>query len=80
MPAPTNIDELTKQLADAFEQVKNDPRRVNQAKEMGNIAGKMIAAARLQLEYAYMKGEDPEIPFIGRTSGKPMRPGAKLLG
>jgi hypothetical protein len=79
MAKPKDINELRDQLLDAFDWVKGDPRRANQVKEMTNAAGKILGTVKAQLEYAVIKGEDPEIPFLGKTSGKPLRAGAKLL-
>lgn len=79
MSKPIVITELRDKLLDVFESVVNDPRRAIQAKEATNAAGKIIATAKLQMEYAFLKGEDPDIPFMGKTSGKPLRAGAKLL-
>lgn len=79
MPKPKDINELREQLLDAFDWVKSDPRRSNQVKEMTNAAGKILGTVKAQLEYAVIKGEDPDIPFLGKTSGRPLRAGAKLL-
>lgn len=79
MAKPKDINELRDQLLDAFDWVKGDPRRANQVKEMTNAAGKILGTVKAQLEYAVIKGEDPEIQFLGKTSGKPLRSGAKLL-
>lgn len=79
MAKPKDINELRDQLLDAFDWVRGDPRRANQVKEMTNAAGKILGTVKAQLEYAVIKGEDPEIPFLGKTSGKPLRAGAKLL-
>lgn len=80
MKHPSNIDELNQELAEAFSWVKDDPRRANQVKEMANTAGKIINALKLKLVYAALRGEEPDIPFLGPTSGRPLKPGAKLLG
>lgn len=79
MAKPKDIIELRDQLLDAYDWVKSDPRRANQVKEMANTAGKVLASVKLQLEYSLLKGEEPDIPFLGKTSGKPLRSGAKLL-
>ncbi|MBJ7391633.1 MAG: hypothetical protein JHC85_08710 [Chthoniobacterales bacterium] len=79
MAKPNDITQLRDQLLDAFDAVKMDPRRANQVKEQVNAAGKILASVKAQLEYSMLKGEEPEIPFMGMTSGKPIRPGAKLL-
>ena len=79
MAKPRDINELRDQLLDAFDAVKTDPRRANQVKEMTNAAGKVLGTLKAQLEYSLMKGEEPDIPFMGTTSGKALRSGAKLL-
>jgi hypothetical protein len=60
----TNVRDLTKELATAFDTVKNDRRYCPQAHEMANIAGKLLNAQKLQLEYSKMKGEKPNIEFL----------------
>jgi hypothetical protein len=79
MQKPTDISQLRDQLIEAFVWVKEDPRRANQVKEMTNAAGKVLGTIKSQLEYAYLRGEMPEIPFLGKTSGKSLPNGAKLL-
>ncbi len=79
MPKPKDINELRDELLDAFEWVKGDPRRANQVKEMTNAAGKILGSVKLQLEYAVIKGEDPDIPFLGKTSGRQLKGNVKLL-
>lgn len=79
MATPKDITELRVQLLDAFDWVKQDPRRANQVKEMTNAAGKIIGSIKIQLEYSVIRGEEPDIPFMGKGSGKALRPGVKLL-
>jgi hypothetical protein len=80
MAKPKDINELREQLLDAFDWVKADPRRANQVKEMANTAGKVIGTVKCQLEYALLRNEQPEIPFLGKTSGIPLKAnGVKLL-
>jgi len=78
MQKPKDITELRDQLLDAFDSVKQDPRRANQVKEMTNVAGKILGTVKAQLEYAALRNEEPEIDFLGKTSGKPIK-GARLL-
>jgi hypothetical protein len=78
MAKPKDINELRDQLLDGFAWVQADPRRANQVKEMTNAAGKVLGTLKAQLEYAVLRGEEPEIPFLGKTSGKPLR-GPKAL-
>ena len=79
MPKPKDINELREQLLDAFDWVKQDARRANQVKEMTNAAGKVLSTVKAQMEYAVIKGEEPEIEFLGKTTGRALKPGAKLL-
>ena len=80
MSQPKNITELREQLLNAFDMVKTDPRRANQVKEMVNAAGKIIGSVKMQLEYSLLRGEEPDIEFMGKSSGKPLKGTAvKLL-
>lgn len=79
MGKPKDITELRDELLDAFEALKADPRRMLQTKELTNTAGKIIGTVKSQLEYALLRGEEPEIPFMGKTSGKTLKPGARAL-
>lgn len=79
MAKPKDINELRDQLLDAFEDVKRDPRRANQVKEMTNSAGKVLGTLKAQIEYSMLRGEEPEIPFMGATSGRPLKSGVRLL-
>lgn len=79
MPKPKDINELREQMLDAFDMVMKDPRRANQVKEATNAAGKILGTLKAQLEYAVLKGEEPDIPFLGKTSGKILKPEAKRL-
>ncbi len=64
MPKPKDIHELRDQLLDAYDSVARDPRRANQVKEMANTAGKVLGTLKLELEYAMLRGEKPNIPFL----------------
>jgi hypothetical protein len=79
MATPKDINELRTQILDAFDWVKQDPRRANQVKEMSNAAGKVVAMLKLQVEYSLYRNEEPEIPFLGKTSGKPLTKGVRLI-
>ena len=80
MSAPKNITELRNELLESFDQVKRDPRRLAQAGELANTAGKIISTVKTQLEYCLLINEEPNIPFLGATTGKPLQMrGMKLL-
>jgi hypothetical protein len=74
-----DITKLREICAEQIEALIKDPRRFNQAKEIFNGAGKMLGTVKLQIEYALARGEEPDIPFIGKTSGRLLKPNAKLL-
>ena len=81
MSKPKDISELRDQVLDAFEALKNDPRRAAQVKEMVNAAGKAVATVKCQLEYAALRSEQPDIPFMGKTSGRALQHSAiKMIG
>lgn len=71
-PKPGNITELRDQLLDAFGALKADPKRALQCKELANVAGKVINTVRIQMDYAELRGDIPEIPFVGKTGGVPL--------
>ena len=76
---PLNIDQLNVELAETFAQLRDDPRRGTQAKELANLAGKIIGTMKLKLVYSALRGEEPEIPYLGKTSGRPLKNTAFLL-
>ena len=79
MTKPRDINELREELLDALALVKKDPDTVNQVREIINASGKVINLVRAQLQYAMLKGEEPDIPYLGKTSGKPLKSSARLL-
>lgn len=76
---PQDITQLRDQLLAAFDWVQQDPRRANQVKEMSNAAGKILGTVKAQMEYAVLRGEQPDIPFLGQTSGKALNPAHEKL-
>ena len=79
MSRPKDITELRDALLDSFEQLRLDPKRMLQARELTNEAGKIISTVKAQLEYALLRGEEPEIPFMGKTSGRALKSNARAL-
>lgn len=59
-----NVKTLRNELCNAFLWVKDDPRRGAQVKEMANVSGKIINSVRLEIEYAGMRKEKPDIEFL----------------
>jgi hypothetical protein len=60
-----NISELTMELAELYEALKNGTIEVKTATEMNNTAGKIINSQRVQIEYASLRKEAPNIKFMG---------------
>ena len=65
-----HISELTTELSALYEGLKNGTTDVKVATEMNNTAGKIINAQRVQLEYAELRKEQPDIAFM-KTKAKP---------
>ena len=65
-----HISELTKELSALYEGLKNGTIETKVATEMNNTAGKIINAQRVQLEYADLRKEQPDIDFM-KTKPKP---------
>lgn len=64
-----HISELTTELSALYEGLKNGTMDVKVATEMNNTAGKIINAQRVQLEYAELRKEQPDIDFM-KTKAK----------
>lgn len=79
MAKPKDINELRDQLLTAFDDLVRDPRQFNRTKELSNAAGKVLGTLKAQMEYAMLRGHEPEIEFMGKTTGKPLKVNAKLL-
>lgn len=72
------MKQLREELAEAFATVKADRRYAIQAKELANIAGKMLDTAKIELARAAMVGEEPNqdcVDFIGQSSGSRLKQG-----
>ena len=65
-----HISELTTELTALYEGLKVGTLDVKVATEMNNTAGKIINAQRVQLEYADLRKEQPDIDFM-KTKAKP---------
>lgn len=59
-----NVEQLRDELLDTLEGIKSGSIRVADAKERSNCAGKIINTAKLQLEYAALRKETPNIAFL----------------
>ena len=61
-----NIRDMELALCEMLEQVKQDPRRCAQAKEVANVAGKLINAQKISMDYATMQKTKVDLPFMKR--------------
>jgi hypothetical protein len=66
-----NCDELRKELAKTFAQLKAGEIKTSEAAELANLAGKMIGSAKVQVEYYAMRKEAPTIEFLQSPSNGP---------
>jgi hypothetical protein len=58
------MSDLIKDLSMAYESLRKNELGINEAKEISNLAGKLIKGSSVQLKYnQYMKLQD-EIPFL----------------
>jgi adhesin HecA-like repeat protein len=62
-----HISELTTELSALYDGLKNGTVDVKVAAELNNTAGKIIHAQRVQLEYAELRKEQPNIKFMSST-------------
>ena len=66
-----HISELTTELSALYDGLKNGSIDVKIATEMNNTAGKIINAQRVQLEYAELRKEQPDIDFMKTKTNNP---------
>lgn len=57
-------NELRDELAQVFAQLKAGQIKPGEASELANLAGKMIASAKVQIEYYALRKEAPKISFL----------------
>ena len=63
-----NIVELRKKLCEVFTDLGNESCNVDAAREQVNAAGKALGTVKMQLAYALMRNETPEIDFMAGSS------------
>lgn len=59
-----NVIELREELINVFEKIKSKEIDLKQAKELTNVAGKIINSAKLELEYDQFLGNKSKIKFL----------------
>jgi hypothetical protein len=61
----TTITDIREDLIAVFNKLKAGTMEAKDAFEINNTAGKIISSAKVQLAYAALRGEKPNIPFLG---------------
>ena len=61
--------ELRDSLAMVFAELRAGTIKASDAAELANLAGKMIKSAQVQVEYAALRKEAPEITFLTDDRG-----------
>lgn len=56
--------ELRDELAQVFAELRAGQIKSSEAAELANLAGKMIASAKVQVEYAALRKNTPVIAFL----------------
>jgi hypothetical protein len=63
----TTITDIRNDLVDVFNKLRDGTMEAKDAVEINNTAGKIISSVKVQLAYAALKGESPDIPFLAST-------------
>lgn len=70
-----NINELRQSLGDNYTQMKSGKMKIALGKELSNAAGKILNSVKVELEYAKMLNEKPDIDFLNDPDNKkPSKP------
>lgn len=64
MRDPTSMTELRDRLAVVWGSLFREEMEIGRAKELANVAGKIIKSTVAQYEYAALRKETPDIPFL----------------
>lgn len=59
-----DVEKLRDELSSVFSDLRGGKIKHADAAELANIAGKMIASAKVQIEYSALRKEVPNIPFL----------------
>ncbi len=75
----TTITDIRNDLVNVFNKLRDGTMEAKEAVEINNTAGKIISSVKVQLAYAAMRGEQPEIPFLDEGATKLQGVKPKLL-
>lgn len=59
-----NIEDLTNDLSLVYDELRSEKMGKSQAKELANVAGKLISASKTKMEYNKMVGSKNPIKFL----------------
>lgn len=59
-----NVKQLRDSMIESFEQLKNGELKVKEAKEITNLAGKIILSAKVQMDYNKMLNLTRQVDFL----------------
>lgn len=62
-------ESLRNDLGQVFDELRAGALSHKDAAELANLAGKMIASAKAQIEYFALRKEAPRISFLDSSSG-----------
>lgn len=60
----TTITDIRNDLVNVFNKLRDGTMEAKDAVEINNTAGKIISSVKVQLAYAALRGEQPEIAFL----------------
>ena len=64
----TTITDIRNDLVNVFNRLRDGTMEAKDAVEINNTAGKIISSVKVQLAYAALRGDQPDIPFLGRQT------------
>ncbi len=59
-----NNTTLRTDLLNVYEELRNKSIEPKLAKELNNTAGKIMASVKIQITYAVLRGEKPDVDFL----------------
>lgn len=60
----TTMNDIRNDLINVFNKLRDGTMDAKEAVEINNTAGKIISSAKVQLAYAALRGEKPDIEFL----------------
>ena len=66
-----NIEQVRDQAVDIFNKMKAGEIDHSTCKELSNVIGKIVSTCTVQLKYAELRHEEPEIPFLNVDEEQP---------